>query len=341
MESSNVVGMSRALPSDPGLVDRLADAVARRLSVDNLRSAVNLTFGDLFDRWMRDHATPHYSERCRRNYGRMFSSYFQQWKDVGVYDMKRGDVQQWQVRLADNIGPTTANRCRELMRMVFNRAIDWEMLPDNYNPATKLRKFRTESRDRFLQADELPAFFGALKTLRYDASRDCILMCLLTAQRVGNVREMKWDQIDFRRQVWTIPRTKNGTPHIVPLVPMAMAVLDRRKARAATEWVFANQAGTNHITKLDFAWRVLIERAGIKNLRIHDLRRSHASWQAITGANMIAIARTLNHRDLTSTAIYARLNVSEQRKAMLGAVDAILAAGEIDCGYFAASDDTP
>jgi integrase len=327
MENSNVVGLSRntAPVESPGLVDQLADAVARRLSVDNLRSAVNLTFGDLFNRWLRDHATPHYSAKCSRNYQRMFNSYFQQWKDVRCYDIKRGDVQQWQVRLAENVGPTTANRARELMRMVFNRAIAWELLPDNYNPATKIRKFRTQSRERFLQADELPRFFEALKTLRYDSTRDCILMCLLTAQRVGNVREMRWDQIDFRRQVWTIPRTKNGTSHIVPLVPLAMAILDRRKVRATTEWVFTNAAGTGHITKLEKAWRQLLDRADIKDLRIHDLRRSHASWQAITGANMIAIAKTLNHRDLNSTAIYARLNVSEQRKAMVGAVDAMLA----------------
>jgi integrase len=316
----------RSKHDNPQLISAIAEAVASRLSPEHARSAVAVTFDDIYQRWLNDYAKVHYQEWTWRNYERMYRSYFVGWKDQNVYHIRRGDVQAWVARLADNIGNTTANRNRELMRMIYNRAIEWELIPDNYNPATKIRHFATESRARFLQADELPRFFAALQTLRYEATRDCLLMCLLTAQRVGNVRAMAWDQIDFARMVWTIPRTKNGTGHVVPLVPLAMAILDRRVVNKKSQWVFANQKQTGPISRLQKAWERLIERAGIENLRIHDLRRSHASWQAIGGANISVIAKTLNHRDLHSTAIYARLNVTEQRNAMTMATNEILKA---------------
>lgn len=330
MDSHDVVKPFKQ-PSSAAVVNLIADEVAKRLSVEHLRSVVSVTFGELFDRWMRDYATPHMQPKTRQNYERMFRCYFMQWKDAQVYAIKRSDVAAWQSRLAENIGATTANRARELMRMVFNKAIEWELIPDNYNPATKLRKFALQSRDRFLQADELPRFFAALPTLRYDAARDCILMCLLTAQRVGNVKTMRWDQIDLNRAVWTIPRTKNGSPHVVPLVPWALEVLRRRKDKSASAWVFPSPFKDAPISKLEKAWQELLRKAGIDNLRIHDLRRSHASWQAIAGVNVSNIAYTLNHRDLTATSIYARLNVDAPRVAMMSGINAMLVAAGMDC----------
>ena len=56
-------------------------------------------------------------------------------------------------------------------------------------------------------------------------------------------------------------------------------------------------------------WKRILERAEIKDLRLHDLRRTLGSWQAATGANSYMIGRTLGHKDSQSTAIYARLNI--------------------------------
>ncbi len=69
--------------------------------------------------------------------------------------------------------------------------------------------------------------------------------------------------------------------------------------------------------------------ARIKDLRIHDLRRTLGSWQAATGANLSVIGRTLQHQNVSTTAIYARLNLDSVREAMQKATSAMLAAGGI------------
>jgi len=207
--------------------------------------------------------------------------------------------------------------------MVYNKAQEWDLIAQ-YNPGTKIKKFRLQPRERFLQPDELPRFFTALQSLRYETTRDLILMLLFTGARISNVREMRWDQIDEKLRIWRIPKTKNGDSQVVPLTMEAMSVLANRKRENNTEWVFANRWKNSHRKSFDLAWRTLLLNAQIEDLRPHDLRRSLASWQAITGANITQIAATLNHKDLSSTQIYARLNTDAIRDAMKGATQAML-----------------
>lgn len=74
------------------------------------------------------------------------------------------------------------------------------------------------------------------------------------------------------------------------------------------------------------AWKKILERAGIQDLRLHDLRRSLGSWQAVTGASLAVIGKTLAHKNVSTTAIYARLNLDPVRASMDTATKAMLEA---------------
>ncbi len=69
------------------------------------------------------------------------------------------------------------------------------------------------------------------------------------------------------------------------------------------------------------------EQFALSDLRIHDLRRTLASWQATTGANLVAISKTLNHSNVATTSIYARLQTDPVRQAIQVATDAMFVAG--------------
>ncbi|MBI5912091.1 MAG: hypothetical protein HY848_19350 [Betaproteobacteria bacterium] len=69
--------------------------------------------------------------------------------------------------------------------------------------------------------------------------------------------------------------------------------------------------------------------ARIKDLRIRDLRWTLGGWQAATGANPSVIGRTLQHQNVSTTAIYARLILDSVREAMQQATSAMLVAGGI------------
>jgi integrase len=128
---------------------------------------------------------------------------------------------------------------------------------------------------------------------------------------------MRWEEIDFAVQTWTIPVTKNGESHTVSLTQEALAILTVRKQEVRSEWVFPSpRLKGRPLVCPKAAWRRALARADIKNLRIHDLRRTLASLMAIQGASQFVIGKTLGHKSAAATAIYARLTQAPVREAM-------------------------
>lgn len=220
--------------------------------------------------------------------------------------IKRSDIQRLHSKAGENNGVYAANRMIAMIRGVFNRAIDWGL--DYPNPALGIKKFKEQTRDRFLQSDELPRLFKSLEAETNHTVRDYILISLFTGARRANVLAMRWEEINLEQSTWRIPMTKNGESHTVPLVEPAVAILKVRQQRSQSPWVFPSFSASGHLVEPKKAWKRILQRANIQNLRLHDLRRSLGSWQAATGASLTVIGKTLAHKNVNTTAIYARLN---------------------------------
>lgn len=287
-----------------------------------------LSLGQIFEMYMEHHARVH----CIRwrDSERFFRNYLSHLAHVPCHQLKRFDIQQLHTRIVRSGKKTTANRVVQLLRSVYNKAREWDLISCP-NPATGIKLSKLKSRERFLGEEEISRFYVALQTLRYETTRDFLLMCLLTGARSrANVAAMRWDQVNLERGIWYMPDTKNGTSHTLPLVKHAILILRRRHRKAQSEWVFpSSRSRTGHITKPERAWGELLQRAGLDDLRIHDLRRTLASYEAMTGANLSVIARTLNHKDLKSVAVYARLQLDPVRDAMETATQAMMRNGVV------------
>ena len=216
-----------------------------------------------------------------------------------------------------------------LIHVVFVRAIEWGW--EGNNPASGVKKFKEQSRERFLHADELPKFFESLAIEPDKLYRDYFLLAILTGARRANLLAMRWDQINFDRAVWTIPHeeTKTKENYHIPLVSEALQILTQRKLNRVSEWVFPSTGKTGHLVEPKKAWKRILERAELTDLRIHDLRRSLGSWQAATGASLSIIGKSLGHKNINSTAIYARLNIDPVRESMETATSAMMVAGRL------------
>ena len=231
-------------------------------------------------------------------------------------------------------GKTTANRTLELLRAIYNKGISWGAFMKQ-NPAAGIEKFKLQSRDRFIQPDELPRFFSALAEEPNETIRDYVILSLLTGARQANILKMEWKQISFERCEWRIPDTKNGTPQTITLSPEAIEVLRNRKpdepdisdtnAKPA-KFVFPGDGKTGHLVEPKAGWKRIIERAEIADIRIHDLRRTLGSWQARTGASLAIIGKSLNHKSTSTTAIYARLDLDPVRESVERATSAMMSA---------------
>jgi integrase len=184
-----------------------------------------------------------------------------------------------------------------------------------------------------MAADELPRFFKALDEEQTELMRDLFATMLLTGARRANVCAMKWSDVSLEQAVWTIPhaQAKAGDQLRVHLPPPLVSLLRERKGKAESDsaYVFPGRAGgPGHITEPKAAWAALLERAGIADLRLHDLRRTLGSWAAATGASLPIIGKGLGHKSQATTAIYARLNLSPVVSAFDSATQAMLAAAK-------------
>jgi integrase len=286
-----------------------------------------ITLGYLFKKYLEEYASKQKSSW--REDERQFNCYLSHWKHRKLSDIRKNDIHKLHQKIGNKNGLYAANRLLALLSSLFNRATElcsW----DKSNPTLGIKKFPEKSRSRFLQADELPRFFHALIEEPNDIVRDYIYLSLLTGARKSNVLAMRWQEISFETKVWEIPKTKNGESHIIPLVSQALEILKARYLSKQSDWVFPGYGKSGHLVDPKKVWQRILSRAGIDNLRLHDLRRSLGSWQASTGASLAIIGKTLAHKNVNTTTIYARLNIDPVRDSMNKATQAIWEAGNIN-----------
>ena len=221
---------------------------------------------------------------------------------------------------------TMANRVVELLSSIYNRAS--EAGYPGSNPTDGIKPFKEMKRDRFIQAGELPRFFTALSADTSADFKHFVLMSLLTGARRTNVLAMRWPDVDLESATWRIPQTKSGDSQVVALVPEAVEIL-RERGPQDTGYVFPAPSATGYLTPPKKRWRALLGRAQIADLRIHDLRRSLGSWQAISGASLAIIGKSLGHKSADATMIYARLSLDPVRASLNMATTAMLQAAGV------------
>jgi integrase len=305
----------------------LVGEMARGLDPQAARMAANheQTLRGLWEFWWA-HAKAR-GVKSLPEHERMFNVFLKPWAGRRLSSVKKSDVQALHARIGRENGPYIANRLVGFVQAMFNRAPDMGYRGDN--PANRVERFKENKRDRFLQGDELPRFFRALLEEPSEMLRDYFILSLLLGARSANMAAMAWADVDLQSRFWRIPEmeAKAGVPIVLPLAPEAAAILEARRQNANGPWVFPGRGKSGHLVEGKFAWKRIIERAGLVDVRPHDLRRTYASWQAIGGSSLPIIGKSLGHSTAAATSIYARLSMAPVRDSVGAATDAMLAAG--------------
>ena len=156
--------------------------------------------------------------------------------------------------------------------------------------------------------------------------RDYLLVSILTGARRSNVLSMCWKDVDLKQRIWKLCETKNDEPQTIPLVSLAVEILTCRKDNGS-DFVFHSAASkSGHLEEIKSGWKRVLKRAGITDLRLHDLRRTFGSWQALTGTSLHIIGKSLNHKSYAATQVYARLNIDPIRESVERATDSLFKA---------------
>jgi integrase len=189
-----------------------------------------------------------------------------------------------------NSGAVTANRVRASMSAMFT----WGMKEGLVlaNPVANTNKREEKPRERVLPDAELRAVWRALSDNRYGT---IVKLLMLTGQRVNEIAGLRWSEIDFDRNVISLPgeRTKNKRPHEVPMASQVRSLLAAQERIGDREPVFGRGNGPcsgfwRHKAKLDSTIR-------LAPWVLHDLRRSVATGMAELGIQPHIIEAVLNH----------------------------------------------
>ncbi|HEY8747513.1 MAG TPA: site-specific integrase [Tepidisphaeraceae bacterium] len=288
------------------------------------------TFGELFKRYMEQHAKVH--KKTWQDDQDQYDRYLESWGSRIARKVRKHDVRALHTRIGTDNGPYTANRLLSLIHTVYSKTETNGA--EGTNPAKGIQRFKEQERERFLNPDEVPTFFKALDAEPSEMIRDYVMISILCGARRANVCAMRWDDLHLDRATWVIPDTKSGQPVTLALVPKIIDVLRRRRetigvddeGQVKSDWVFPSYGKTGHLVEPKGAWKNILTAAGIKDLRIHDLRRTLGSWLAANGESLTTIGKILGHKSTASTKIYARLHLGAVRASVETATTALLDA---------------
>jgi integrase len=309
-------------------IDRGADPLG---DIEEARSAP--TLAELCDRFVAEYL-PRNRPGTALNYSILLDRYirphFGNHAKVAEVQFEHIDALHRKITRAGH--PYAANRTVAVLSRMFSLAVRWRMADSN--PCKGIERNPENKRKRYLSGDELTRLTTALAAYADQDVANIFRLLLLTGARRGEVLAARWSDIDLGQGIWSKPgsTTKTKTDHVVPLSAPARQLLSEiRERQTATrrvlpEFVFPGGGSSGHIMSVKKAWATLCKSAGIRGLRIHDLRHSFASQLASGGASLPLIGALLGHTQPSTTARYAHLFQDPQRAAVEKVAAIVVAA---------------
>lgn len=198
-----------------------------------------------------------------------------------INDIKRREIINFIESIVDRGSPIQANRIFEIVRRMFNFAIEQDLI--DTSPCFRVKKPSKERpRDRVLSPSELTELWKGLDESAPGTSKSILKLMLLSGQRGGEIAAMEWKDLDLDLGWWRIPaaKVKNGCSHQVPICPWFKNILAAQPKDNV--WVFPNPQKNGHTRWVHKA----ISRSQILSsigFVPHDIRRTVATGLARLG----------------------------------------------------------
>jgi integrase len=186
------------------------------------------------------------------------------------------------------------------------------------------KSFALENRERRIKATKLVE------------DGHIILFLIYTGARKREALDAKWQDIDWDKKSWRIPKTKSGKVRHIPLSKGALSVLEALEnlclegrlgrhlkasclADMSYRYIFPNIRTGQPYVSFFYSWNAARVRAGMPDLRVHDLRHSFASFLVNAGRSLYEVQELLGHADIRTTSRYAHLS----RERLIAAVEVV------------------
>ena len=213
----------------------------------------------------------------------------------------------------------TINRHQAALSSVFNRAVtEWGYVTSNSVLQVKRLKEKNQ-RQRYLEKDEIKKLLNECQRSSNKNLYDFVLFAICTGARRGELRELKWSEVDLESSLVIFKNTKNGENKIIPLVSQIKCMMIKRYEgrRDKDGLVFGTYDQPIKVRDFRKAFDNAVIRAELKDFKFHDLRHTAATYLALSGIPIRDIAEILGHKTMQMTMRYSHLNSNRLQDAMI------------------------
>ena len=277
------------------------------------------TVKDLCEHYVERYIKP--DPRRREEIYRINSHILPNFGSKSISEVTYNDIESW--RLSKKDAPAGANRVLALLSCMYSEAIKWGWC--ERNPVKGVSKYPEEKRERYLDEEELHRLMDVLSSHKGYPAADALHLIVLTGSRRGEVLNATWGQFNLESGVWTKPShmTKQKKTEHLPLSGEALEFVQDLYERATVEqgtvspdsYVFPGKIPGEPLKEIKKFWARVCREADLKDVHIHDLRHTYASYLVSSGLSLPIIGKLLGHTQAGTTHRYAHLANETLREA--------------------------
>ena len=309
-----------------GLCDTIPPAAARARAAENItavktgrdltgrvlqpRKDEAATMHELAKRFLEEYVPVRCKPSSARSYRRAIRQHvLPRLGQRPIADVTRADVTA--LHQAMCAIPYAANRTLGILSAMFTAAELWGLRPEGSNPCRYVKRFREKQRERFLSDGEYRCLGGTLREAESTGAVPAsaiaaIRLLMLTGCRLSEIMNLRWEDVALEAGELRLPDSKTGAK-VVHLGEPAVAVLRGIARLEGNPWVITGRRSGSRLGSLHYPWGRIRKRAGLDDVRLHDLRHSFASGELLIGEGLPMIGRLLGHSQVRTTARYAHL----------------------------------
>ena len=291
--------------------------------------APELTVAGLAERYLQGHVAVNCRASTLEAYRSLLTtSILPEFGELPITAVDRAQVAALHYKLRAT--PSRANAAVGVLSGLFKLAEAWGLAPAGGNPCRAMRMYRAgKKHQRYLTPGEYRRLGRLMDEGEADGSLRpaavaAIRLLMLTGCRRNEILTLQWDDVDRGSGVLRLRESKTGA-RMVPLTPEVEAVLDGIPRLAGNPWVIVGGRPGTHLANIDEAWLPLRARAGLEDVRLHDLRHSYASRALALGEGLPMIGKLLGHKKVSTTARYAHL-ARDSEKASIAKIGGSIGA---------------
>ena len=215
--------------------------------------------------------------------------------------------------------PIMANHVRGIISKMLNLSEEWGLRPEGSNPVRFIKKYPSKTRERYLSSEEIDRLVLVLDEALETGSETPYVVALfklllLTGARLREIMHAKWEWVDFERKVLALPDSKTGKKHI-RLSDAAIDILQNLPRVANNPYIIVGNKEGEPLKEPKKQWKRICDKAGLSDVRIHDLRHTYASKCVEQGISLQVVGELLGHRNARTTERYAHLVEDHVRQA--------------------------